>query len=80
MELEKSKVIADRQRIEAQGIADKARIEAEGVSKANELLRQSMTKELVEYEWIKKWDGKVPTVNGDGVGVIMNMPGLGQTQ
>jgi prohibitin 1 len=80
VELEKSKVIADRQRIEAQGVADKARIEAEGVSKANELLRQSMTKELVEYEWIKKWDGKVPTVNGDGAGVIMNMPSIGQTR
>ncbi|MDR1734071.1 MAG: prohibitin family protein [Oscillospiraceae bacterium] len=38
--------------------------EAEAQAKANQLLAASISANLVEYEKIKKWDGKMPTVTG----------------
>ena len=35
-------------------------VEAEATKKANELLKQSLTDELIEKEFIEKWDGKLP--------------------
>ena len=35
-------------------------VEAEATKKANELLKQSLTDELREKEFIEKWDGKLP--------------------
>ncbi len=44
---------AERNRIEAQGQADKIRIEAEEQSKANKLISDSLTAELLQLEQIK---------------------------
>jgi regulator of protease activity HflC (stomatin/prohibitin superfamily) len=44
---------AERNRIEAQGEADKIRIEAEEQAKANILISQSLTAELLQLEQIK---------------------------
>ncbi|MDD3592584.1 MAG: SPFH domain-containing protein [Sulfurovum sp.] len=44
---------AERNRIEAQGEADKIRIEAEEQSKANKLISDSLTAQLIELEQIK---------------------------
>ena len=35
-------------------------VEAEATKKANDLLKQSLTPELIEKEFISKWDGKLP--------------------
>ena len=35
-------------------------VEAEATKKANDLLKQSLTDELIEKEFIEKWDGKLP--------------------
>ncbi len=45
--------IADKNRIEAQGHADKIRIEAESQAKANKLISDSLTSELIQLEQIK---------------------------
>jgi len=39
-------------------------VAAEAQAKANTLLNASITPNLVEYEKIKKWDGKLPSVSG----------------
>lgn len=44
---------AERNRIEAQGQADKIRIEAEEQAKANKLISDSLTTQLIELEQIK---------------------------
>ena len=44
---------AERNRIEAQGEADKIRIEAEEQAKANKLISDSLTSQLIELEQIK---------------------------
>jgi len=45
--------VAEKNRIEAQGEADKIRIEAEEQAKANQLISNSLTPELLELEQIK---------------------------
>lgn len=48
----------------AQAEAEAMRIKAEAEAEANKVLAQSVTPELVEYNKIEKWDGKLPTVSG----------------
>lgn len=48
--------------------AEKKRIEAEGEAKANKILNDSLTPELIEKEKIDKWSGNQPLeINGSGV-------------
>lgn len=69
---------ADRLKIEAQGKADAALIEAEGQAKANEVLKQSLTTELVQKAWVDKWNGQMPTVQSDG-GTLVQIPDITST-
>lgn len=48
----------------AEAEAEALRIRAEAEAEANKILAQSVTPELVEYNKIEKWDGKLPTVSG----------------
>jgi regulator of protease activity HflC (stomatin/prohibitin superfamily) len=50
---EVAKGVAQKNRIEAQGEADKIRIEAESQAKANKLISNSLTSELLQLEQIK---------------------------
>ncbi len=47
---------------EAQALIVRARSEAE----ANRLRQSSLTPMLIQQEWIKKWDGKLPTTQAGG--------------
>lgn len=55
---------AEKRVIEAKGKADAARIEAEGIAAANDLVRKSLSPELVKQHAVDKWDGKLPHVSG----------------
>ncbi|MCS6822190.1 MAG: prohibitin family protein [Microscillaceae bacterium] len=44
----------------AKGIAESIRIQAEAQASANRILAESLTPNLIEYEKVKKWDGKNP--------------------
>jgi regulator of protease activity HflC (stomatin/prohibitin superfamily) len=71
---QQAEIDAQKQRIAAQGTADSALIAAEGQAKANAKLQQSLTPEIVQFEWIKKWDGVLPqTQLGTGSGVMVNL-------
>ncbi len=48
----------------AEGDARSARALAEGEAEANAKISKSLTPELVEYEKIRKWDGRLPQVSG----------------
>lgn len=41
--------------------AEAVLVEAEATKKANDLLKQSLTDELIAKQFIEKWDGKLPT-------------------
>ena len=62
---EYSKAIEEKQvaeqRLATAKLESEAKIvEAEATKKANDLLKQSLTDELIEKEFIEKWDGKLP--------------------
>lgn len=80
--LRKEEIIAKQQSVQAQAEQDAAKIkaetkliEAEADKKANEMLRQSLSDEILQKEWIEKWDGKMPTYYGgsdNGFGIMIN--------
>lgn len=87
--LEQTKVEAEQNAAQAKGEAD-ARVarangeaqailvEAQAKAKAQELLKQSLTPELLELRriemWNAKWDGSVPQFLGSGSNFLMQMP------
>lgn len=48
----------------AQAEAEKTAIKAEAQAEANRKIAESLSEELIEYQKIQKWDGKLPTVTG----------------
>ncbi len=58
--------------IEAKGKAEALRIEAESQSKANELISKSLTKNLVKYYEIQKWNGILPYVSSSNAMPIID--------
>ena len=63
---EYTKAIEDKQvaeqKLEKTKLEAEAKIiEAEATKKANDLLKQSLTDELIAKQFIEKWDGKLPT-------------------
>ena len=69
-ELQKRSFEAQSDSIQATGRAKAILTEAEAQARANELLAQSVTATLVQYETMKKWDGKLPQVSGGGTPMI----------
>ena len=55
---------AKKQVIAAEAEANAISAKAEAQAKANRLLAESLTSNVVEYQKIQKWDGKLPTVSG----------------
>lgn len=72
MEIEKKQasVQAEKAKIEAKGKADAKKIEADGIAEANKTIKQSLTKDLIEYNTIEKWDGKLPQVTGGSTPMV----------
>ncbi len=56
--------------IQAKAEAESILLKAEAQAEANEKIAKSLTKELVDYEKIKAWDGKLPNVTGGVIPMI----------
>jgi regulator of protease activity HflC (stomatin/prohibitin superfamily) len=69
-ELQKKRFEALGDSIKASGRANAILTEAQAQAKANLLLSQSLTGNLVQYELMKKWDGKLPQVSSGGTPLI----------
>lgn len=54
----------------AEAEAEALKIKAEAEAEANRILSESITKELVEYKKIEKWDGELPVVSGEASPII----------
>lgn len=80
-ELKKAQTDAKQKSVQAQADQDAARIsaetkiiQAEAERKSNDLVNQSLTKELIEQQWINKWNGSVPVYYGsDSPGLLLNI-------
>lgn len=55
---------AQQETIKIQEQANQKIIQAEAEAKANELLTKSIDDKILLQQYISKWDGKLPTVNG----------------
>lgn len=83
-ELLKAQTQAKQKSVVAQAEQEAAKIEAEtklikaeADKKANELLQQSLTDELLIKQWIEKWSGNPPTYyGGSGADLLFNMGNL----
>ena len=73
-ELQKNKFQAQGDSIKGAGRAKAILAEAEAQAKANILLSQSITPNLVSYEMAKRWDGKMPQVTGSSSMPMIQMP------
>lgn len=69
-ELQKNMYQAQGDSIKAAGRAMAILAEARAQAEANQLLSQSITPTLVQYEMTKRWDGKMPQVSGSAVPMI----------
>lgn len=77
-----NEAIANKQRAsmeaQAEADADAVLIRAQAEAEANELLQKSITKEILQQEYIDKWDGVVPKVmtgNGEN-GLMIGLDGM----
>ena len=80
-ELRQARAEAQKKIAEAEGIAKSRIAVADGEAKANKVLAESITKNLLDWknleilaDSVKKWDGRRPMVEGQGSGLLMNVP------
>lgn len=74
-ELQKNMYNAQGDSIRASGRAMAILAEAQAQAQANQLLSQSITPTLVQYEMAKKWNGQMPQVSG-GATPLIQMPSM----
>jgi regulator of protease activity HflC (stomatin/prohibitin superfamily) len=79
-QIEFVKIQTEKNKAEQAKAQKEARItQAEGQKREQELLRESITDEIIQKLWIEKWDGKLPVVMGEGAN-IMDITSLLTTQ
>jgi regulator of protease activity HflC (stomatin/prohibitin superfamily) len=95
-QLQQAKVKAEQDRVAAEGQANALKAQAEGEAsatltraeaqaEANRLLSQSLTPDLIRYQQLQRWDGKLPVFSGggatpliDATSIISDTAGSGQ--
>lgn len=74
-ELREAEAQARKVVAETEGLAKSKLIKAKADSEANAMLSKSITKELLEWNSINKWDGKLPyAMSGNGMPFILPLP------
>lgn len=75
--LRQTKAEAEQKIAEAEGNARAILLRAEAEAKANEIIRQSATPEVMRYRmqerFLEKWDGQLPQVMGDKSDIMMGI-------
>ena len=64
--LRRDKQVAEQKLEKARLEAEAKIVEAEATKKANDLMKQSLTDELIAREFIAKWDGHLPETYAGG--------------
>ena len=72
-EIQQARAEADIKIQEARGIAESTLMKAKAQADANQLLAKSITPELVQYQSIEKWDGRLPTYSGTGANFLFGV-------
>lgn len=69
-EVQKARAEAEIKIAQARGDAESALMRAKAEAEANQLKLRTLTAELIRYEAIQKWDGKLPQITGNTVPMI----------
>jgi regulator of protease activity HflC (stomatin/prohibitin superfamily) len=77
-ELRESEAEAKKVVAQAEGESKATLLRAEAEAKANKLKLATLTRELIQYEAIQRWDGKLPQVNGSGTMPMINLKSIGE--
>lgn len=75
-EIAQSQAEAQKERERAQGAADAILIAAEAQAKANRILSESLTPEVLRITALDKWDGVLPRVTGTAAVPMLNIEQL----
>jgi len=78
-ELREAEAEAKKQVAKAEGQAKCAILQAEAEAKANLVLAKSITLELIQWQSVQKWDGKMPQVTSGAMpllGISLNNQGI----
>ena len=73
-DLRRIEVEAKQAEARAQGEANAALIAARAEAERQELLRKTITPELVQWETVQRWNGVLPTVTGDEIPMLQISP------
>jgi regulator of protease activity HflC (stomatin/prohibitin superfamily) len=71
---------ANAVKAQAEGEAQAIRIKAEAQAAANKQLSQSLTADLIRYQQLQRWDGKLPVFTGNGATPLVDVSGLTNQQ
>lgn len=86
-QLQQAQIKAQQDVAEAEGHANALKAQAEGEAQAtltrakaqaeaNRVLAQSLTPELIRYQQLQRWDGKLPVFNGSGATPLVDVTGV----
>lgn len=65
-ELREAEAEARKQLAKAEGLAKSTLLQAEAEAKSNELLAKSVTRELIDWHAVQRWDGRLSLVSSGG--------------
>ncbi len=77
-DLTRIEIEAQQTEAAARGRANALLIEAQAEASAQELLRETLTDEIVQLRAVEKWDGKMPVVSGEA-GAFVDLGAMGKT-
>jgi regulator of protease activity HflC (stomatin/prohibitin superfamily) len=72
-ELRESEAQAKKEVAQAEGQAKATILRAQAEAQANKLKLQTLTKELIQYEAVQKWNGELSQVMGSGTIPFLNI-------
>lgn len=73
LELKQSEATARKAVAQAEGEAKAIKLRADAEAYANERVAKSLNSVLVNYEYVKKWDGKMPQFSGGSTMPVINL-------
>lgn len=69
-EKQKAEIEAEQKKIQAEGEADATKIKAAAEAEANREIADSLTPELLEKSKYERWNGQLPTIQGDTTPIV----------
>jgi len=74
--LEQKRMQAEQKMVDAKAEADANLYRAQKQAESNDILNRSISSSLIQYETMRKWDGKMPMVSGGNTTPLVQLPSL----